>query len=285
MKSYFTFSKSQKIGVVTIAIIIIAQIIVLNTTYAIGLPDPFVMDDTQYLIEETPAKTYNDKSKIEYTQVYSIFDPNELSMYGWTELGFSEKQAKSILSYKIKIGGFKQKEDLKRVYVISENKYKELEPYIEIQIKSSVKKDTSYLNETKIRVTESVELNTATKKDLIEIKGIGSFTADGILELKDKLGGFHSIDQLNDVYGITIENLELIKPQVEVNPNGIKKLNVNVLSISELKTHPYVSWDMATAIINQKFKTSGGLKDLNFLVEQELINQEKLIMLLPYIDY
>ena len=114
MKSYFTFSKNEKIGAVTIAIIIIILLVVLNVDNRVGLPDPFVMDQSEYLIdiEESGYPKSANKFKKNSTR-YFKFNPNEFSQKEWEAFEFSPKQAKAIVSYKTRIGGFKNKTDLK----------------------------------------------------------------------------------------------------------------------------------------------------------------------------
>jgi competence protein ComEA len=283
MKAYFTFSKSQKIGVVSIAIIILIQIIILNTNNAVGIPDPFVLDKSKYLFDED-SYGYQSKNKKKETQIYHDFDPNFFSVKEWVSFGFSEKQAKIIIRYKKKIGDFKKKEDLQNVYVISQYKYKDLEPFIKIKKTNGNSKKGSEVDEVLLeKALVKIELNSANVVDLTKIKGVGEYTAKGIIKYKNRIGGYHSAIQLNEVYGVSTENYELILPQIEINASQIIKLNVNKLSISELKNHPYISWDTAKAIIEERFK--GALINLNFLVENEILSSSELTLLLPYIQF
>lgn len=290
MKSYFKFSKGQKIGVVAIIVVILVQIVILNKGNAIGIPDPFVIDKSEYKINEgnsyySEDKLDNDKvNNVNYSYVLYDFDPNSTSVDGWISFGFSEKQANTIVNYKTKISGFKKKEDLKKVYVISEEKYIELEPYIKIESNSSYKSKT-YSDDKENNKTNLllVELNSATVEDLVNIKGVGDYTAKGIIKYKELLGGFHSVNQLKEVYGISEENYEKIKPQVEINLAVITKLNVNHLSIPELKKHPYISWKVANAIIDKRLISK--LTSIQFLVDDNYLTHEELHNLSPYIIY
>jgi DNA uptake protein ComE-like DNA-binding protein len=244
------------------------------------------MDQSEYLIdvEESGYSKSANKFKKDSTR-YFKFNPNEFSQKDWEAFDFSPKQAKAIVSYKTRIGGFKNKTDLKKVYVVDADKYSELEPYINIP-KSQKKNFEEVKNielENEIVPVVLVELNSASKEELINLKGIGEFTAKGILEHKLKLGGYHNAQQLLEVYGVSSENMEKIKGQVSVDVNEITKLNVNELSISNLKKHPYISWTIASKIIDKRL--GGKLNDLIFLVEDELISNEELKNLLPYIVF
>ena len=92
------------------------------------------------------ANTESDFPKIEFSStknheiILSEFDPNSLDEKQWIQLGFSEKQVKTILKYKSILGGnFSSKEQLKKCYAISEEKFIELEPYILLPETSSSK--------------------------------------------------------------------------------------------------------------------------------------------------
>lgn len=285
MKAYFNFSRGQKIGVVTLAIIIVIQIVFLNKGSGISIPDPFVISTEQYKLIDSSNSNYKKNKKYNFKKDYVLtqFDPNSYNVDNWINIGFSDKQASIIVNYKNKINGFKDKSDVKNVFVINEKKYKELEPFLDI-------KELKRLNENQfiesVRVDEPLvifELNSASIDDLISIKGIGEFTAKGIIKQKQLIGGFHSVSQIKEVYGIEDKNYEKIITQLEVDHSSIVKIKINELSIFELKKHHYISWNMAEAIINKRLMKR--LTNLDFLISDEEITTEKLEVLLPYIDF
>lgn len=291
MKSYFTFSKSQKIGVVAILIVILIQIIILNKGNAVGVPDPFIIDKSEYVIDEGNSSQYDKKvdgsntdENINSSYVLFDFDPNKVTLEDWVSFGFSQKQAKSIISYKQKINGFKEKGDLKDVYVISDSKYAELEPYIKISVNAETSNKAGQDKHEEIELSSTViDLNSATQEELIQINGVGEFTAKGIIKYRKSLGGYHSVNQLKEVYGISEENFEKIKPQLAINEVQLKTINVNQLSIQSLIKHPYVNWNVAQAIVDKRLFNT--LSSLQFLVENNYLSQEELNKVLPYVVY
>jgi DNA uptake protein ComE-like DNA-binding protein len=58
--------------------------------------------------------------------------PNTISPDSLCLLGFSEKQALTIIHYREKGGIFRRKEDFKKMYVVDDARYIELLPYITI---------------------------------------------------------------------------------------------------------------------------------------------------------
>ncbi|WP_190973520.1 ComEA family DNA-binding protein [Bifidobacterium callitrichos] len=61
-----------------------------------------------------------------------------------------------------------------------------------------------------------LDLNTATLEQLDAIPGIGPVTAQKILDHRQRIGRFTSVDQLLDVSGIGAKTLEKIRPKVRV---------------------------------------------------------------------
>ena len=97
------------------------------------------------------------------------------------------------MNFKKKGGAFDKKEDIKKIYSISENLYNKLEPYIKI---------SKVVEKTRQVVLERISLNSASKEELISIKGIGIKTAERIINFRNKLGGYSALDQLDEVYGL-----------------------------------------------------------------------------------
>jgi len=284
MKSYFNFSKSQKIGVLVVLCIIFMQIIWLKSEARLSFVDPFVVDDSEYLSVQSHYENHQPKSK---EQHLTNFNPNILTIPEWVKIGFSTKQAKSIVSFKNKIGGFKSKEDLEKVYVISESKYNELKPYILIENNSPNSKiktlNNKAKNDTIVEERIQIDINIATLAELINIKGIGEYTAKGIIGYRALLGGFHSKEQLLEVNGVSEENFGKIKANIIVSSDKISLLNVNQLSIPQLKKHPYLTWTIAEAITRKRLLSD--LENLQFLVDQGLLSEKDLNKLAPYIKY
>lgn len=285
MKSYFKFSKGQKIGVSALAVIIILQIIFLNKGSGISIPDPFFVSMEDYrMIDESPVyekKYKKQKRRKEYK--LSEFDPNTYSIVDWEKIGFSVKQSTIIVNYKNKIGGFRKKSDLAKVFVISEKKYLELEPFIKIkEVVPAVKTNKTDLKRPNKKLV-IYELNSASLNELIQIHGIGEFTAKGIIKHRELIGGFHTASQLLEVYGIEGGNYDKIIKQLTIDNSSLVKVNINELSIFDLKKQHYISWTLAEAIVNKRL--SKRLSNLTFLIEDGLLTSEELDRLLPYIEF
>lgn len=207
------------------------------------------------------------------------FDPNTATFSQLQALGFGDKRAGILIKFRTKGFVFKHKEDLKKVYGISENFYQSLEPYILIE--NSASKDAVVENKTLKKANKIIELNSADSLMLLEIKGIGPSFAKRILKYKTLLGGFVRTEQLKEVYGFTEEMYDQIGSQISVNPALIKKLNLNTDDFKTVNKHPYLSYELSKLIFNAKRK-----EPLTAEVFKTVLNDEVLYAKLhPYINF
>lgn len=213
------------------------------------LKECFMINDEQfvqmspYLI--LPAKTpenlaakFEKKKEKETFKITQHFDPNELNLEQWQALGFSEKQATSILNYKNKIlrGTFKSLEDIQKCYMISPEKFEEMKPWIKLTIleKSKVNAEKS------IEKTDfsTVNLNQITFKQLQEF-GFTEKDAAGILAFRKKLGGFINKNQLLETYEIDRGMGEKLIYAAKIDNSNVAKYTLANAPADWLKKHPY----------------------------------------------
>jgi len=116
----------------------------------------------------------------------------------------------------------------------------------------------------------------ATNEDLIKIFGIGPALSDRILKQKELLGGFVSMKQMNDVWGLSPEVIENLNKHFKVvSLPKIKKIDINNSSIKELMVFPYFKYSLAKAIVtyrsmNGDFKIFEDLTKINGFPSEKL---------------
>ena len=129
-----------------------------------------------------------------------------------------------------------------------------------------------------------VELNSADTTILKKVPGIGSTFARRIIKYRNLLGGFYSVTQLSEVYGIDEERYEAMKSWFTVDVSLICQLHVNIMSSKKLSKHPYISYRQARCIeqlVKQKGRLSGW-ENLQLLEEFTKADKEHLI---PYLSF
>ena len=62
----------------------------------------------------------------------------------------------------------------------------------------------------------ALNLNTATKEELVALPGIGPAKAQAILDYRNAHGGFKSVEELKDVKGIGAKRFEKLKGELTV---------------------------------------------------------------------
>lgn len=205
------------------------------------------------------------------------FDPNTISLDSLIELGLSRKQAEVFVKYRLKGGKFRTADDLDKIYVLDSALNQKLKPLV--QIITHV--DSIHPTE---RVSEpiTIELNSADTISLLKLKGIGKNFAKRIVSYRTLLGGFYSIEQLTEVYGITNELLEQIRPSIWVDSLKIQYINLNLVRYEELRAHPYISNYQAKAIVYYRSQ-KGSIKTVDELWQNKLIPWERFVKLKPYL--
>lgn len=211
---------------------------------------------------EAPEKPYSRPPR----EVESFpFDPNAVTLEELVRLGLSARQAESILNYREKGGRFRSKEDFRKMYVVSDTLYERLEPFIDIP---------------------KLELNSADSTALVSLRGIGPWYARKILEYRESLGGFCSVDQLLEVYGMDEERLAPLRPQVRVDASLIRRLDLRELPEETLAAHPYIGRSAAKSIVRYRRISDSADINLKALRDNLVIDSSRCEKLRNYVkDY
>jgi competence protein ComEA len=301
IKDYFSFNKRERNGILVLLFILIGIIAV---PYILPLfikkenPDfskfqndivKFEQSLKENSIDDSAsfrAKEFDynniDKSSAEIVIHPFYFDPNDLPEEKWEELGFTDKQIKVIKNFEAKGGKFRKKEDLKKMYCITESEYNVLEPYIHIpeEQKGFKKKERPSYKSDKNTVV--IELNSADTSDLKKLKGIGSWFAKKIIAYRTKLGGFYKKEQLLEVKGIDSACYAGFVNFASINKFLIKTININSASYDELKKHPYIGYNIALSLTNLR-QQHGKFSSVSDIRKSALITDAIYEKISPYL--
>ena len=132
----------------------------------------------------------------------------------------------------------------------------------------------------KIRQDEHVVLNMADTTQLKMVPGIGPYFARKIMEYGQRLGGYVSVDQLDEIENFPLDSKKYLTIEA---PSPIK-LDINRLSLNELKRHPYINFYMARAITDYR-RLHGPIRSLEELRLSKDFPPEAIERLLPYVSY
>lgn len=134
--------------------------------------------------------------------------------------------------------------------------------------------------QVKIRQGEHVVLNTADTTQLKTVPGIGPYFARKIIQYGERLGGYVSIDQLDEIEDFPLD----AKDYLVVQDASPRRLNVNKLTLNELRRHPYINYYQAKAITDYR-RLHGSIRSLNDLRLSKDFPPEAIARLEPYVEY
>lgn len=271
----FNFNKGHRRAIFSLSALVMALIVylyfneiepnnIVNNKQAIAKIERFI--DAQDSISKTSHYNVKPKKTLPNLKIkLHPFNPNMMSTKGLLSIGLSAKQANTIQNYLAAGGEFIYKEDLKKIYCISDNDYFRLEPYILLEERPYGYKKSNYAED---EVIIPIELNTAQAEDLLSIRGIGPFIAKNIVKYRKQLGGFYAVEQLKEVYGIDSAKYAAIYLHFKLNIDSIQKLDLNKSDYYSLQRHPYLNKKLAFEISNHaKYEMPFGrveeLKELN----------------------
>jgi len=177
-----------------------------------------------------------------------LFDPNIESKEQLIHKGLSKRVVNNIINYRNKGGSFKVKKDLVRLYSLSEMGYQKLKPFIALPDKLIMKSNNNVLNRKPKKWV--ISINGCSADSLEKLKGIGPVLAKRIVAFRSKLGGFYLLTQLNEVYGLSAETIEIILPHFILDTTQIKKIKLNEMGADEMAKHPYLSSNEAKEIVS-----------------------------------
>lgn len=203
------------------------------------------------------------------------FNPDNYSVSDFVNLGFTERQATSILKYKSYLGGsFISKEKFKECYMISDENYRKLAPYILLpETAPENSADKKSLPDSKQAVSKQAIIYApfdpnSTNLEGWKALGFSEKQAQVIINYRDRnlKGSFKSLEDIARCFVISPEKFEQLKPYIILKPENFAGKS------SESAPH-------STSTKNQNSKNITGVEakidfrrtDLNEITFQQLI--------------
>jgi competence protein ComEA len=233
----------------------------------------------------TQSDSVSDSTVLE-RQLFS-FDPNQSTESDFVQLGFSSAMASRIINYRSKGGKFKTKADMLKMYGMDTTLYKNIYALInlpEVAVPSTKIQNTENDSTQKHQTTYArLDLNAADTTQLIKIYGIGKKLSERIVKYRNRLGGFVSMDQLKEVYGLdsTAITNAVREFTIEKNYQPVQ-ININSASEKEMGAHPYLSLKLAKAITAYRFQ-HGHFAELDDLARVKLLSENDFEKIKPYL--
>jgi DNA uptake protein ComE-like DNA-binding protein len=289
IKSYFAFSAEQRTGIM----ILFTIIIILQSVYF------FVDFNTTQSVSPNKQKWLAMQSKIdslkELNPKYIVkiypFNPNFITDYKGYKLGMSVLEIDRLLDYRKENKYVNSAKEFQAVTQVSDSLLSAIAPYFKFPdwVKNNMnnKGYVKYENKAfaKKEKVALIDINLATQEDLIKIYGIGEVIALRILKLKESLGGFVSMEQMNDVWGLSPEVVENLNSHFKVYALPLlHKIDINNASLKEISQFSYFRYALAKEIVTYR-SMNGDIKNVEDLIKIKGFPVEKANIIALYLDF
>jgi competence protein ComEA len=298
IKDYLSFSRKDRIGILSLIVLILLVYFLpfffSKSSQTIPIRKVSVLakavDSIASKQKADSVKRYNTENEYFHQEASNKangygngklfqFDPNTIKSEDWRRLGLNDKTIKIISNYINKGGKFYKPEDLQKIWGMPQGFYERVKNYVVIpSFQSDNQRLVGKKPETKLIPFNVNEADTTT---FIALPGIGSKLAIRIINFREKLGGFYSINQIGETYGLSDSTFQKLKPYFLAD-GKVKKLNINTATAEELKSHPYIKWNLANAIVAYRSQ-HGNFTSLEELKNIVLVNTEWYDKTVPYL--
>ena len=289
IKSYFKFSSEQRLGVfVLFAIIISVQLAYFFTDFSSVSNDS--PEKEKWLSLQSQIDSLK-QEKLDYVPKMYPFNPNFISDYKGYKLGMSVSEIDRLLAFRKQNKYVNSPEEFQAVTKVSDSLLNAISPYFKfpdwVKNKKEFKEYKKYPNSAFVKKEKIViiDINQATQEELIKIYGIGEAISLRILKMKESLGGFVSMEQMKDVWGLSPEVIENLNSHFKVSAlPDVKKVDINNASIKELSQFPYFNYQIARQIVTFR-SMNGDFKNVDDLTKIKGLSIEKANIIALYLDF
>ncbi|GAB5555003.1 MAG: helix-hairpin-helix domain-containing protein [Saprospiraceae bacterium] len=298
MNPFFYFKQAERQGILFLLILIAAAFIFPKVYVHYWKVDAFFEINLSILdtVSTAPITQYEkekpyQKDPIVRSDTVFFFDPNQVTGSQLAQLGLSKRAASTLINFRNKGGHFYKKTDLLKIYGLEESWYAAIVDYVQIANSNpSYSAANTYTNNYEQpkypkapEIPVTVEVNQSTAEEWAKLKGIGPVLSSRIVKFREKLGGFYTLEQVQQTYGLADSTFQEIKDQLILEVQ-IQPFRINELSTKELASHPYLGWKEAQ-IISSYRSMHGPFQDSLALNKVRALDPEKIKRIRPYLDF
>ncbi len=287
IKNYFIFTKGQQQGLFLLVLLIIT----IQTIYFfVEIPTPNNILDSKknWLALQTEIDSLKNAKSTQKHTIYP-FNPNFITDFKGYKLGMSVQEIDKLLAFRKKNKYVNSAKEFQIVTGISNELLAKIAPYFKfpdwVKNKRTKYQYTDFNNTTTKKNIVIKDINAATSEDLISLFGIGEATANRILKYKESLGNFVSMEQMNDVWGLSPEVLQELDTHFKIiKKPTITKISINELNSKDLAKFPYFKYPLSREIIIFR-SMNNGIHSVEDLSKIKGFPVEKIKIIDLYLDY
>ncbi|MFH7000066.1 ComEA family DNA-binding protein [Flavobacterium sp. FlaQc-57] len=288
--TYFRFTNQQRTGIfLLLAIIIILQAVYFFVDFSVAdrdFPEKQKWMALQSDVDSLKSSKFNEKQKV-YT-----FNPNFISDYKGYKLGMSTQEIDRLLAFRKENKYVGSAEEFQEVTKISDSLLLVMSPLFKfpdwVQNKTSYNKEKREYPKKDYEKKEKIvllDINEASQEDLIKLYGIGEALSLRILKQKEIFGCFVSMEQMNDIWGLSPEVLLQLNTHFKVLiPSNFKRIKINDASLKELSQFPYFKYAIARQIVTAR-SMNGNFDNIEDLAKIKDFPVDKAKIISLYLEF
>jgi len=292
---YFRFTRQQRTGI----FLLFALIIILQTIYFFvdfNLPEKAFPEKEEWMSLQTEIDSMKLAKFSEKPKVYS-FNPNFITDYKGYKLGMSVEEIDRLLAFRKENKYVSSAKEFQDVTKVSDSLLSSMAPLFKFpdwvqkktdfktEKKEFVQKENFKKENFKKEKTILLDINQATQEDLVKIYGIGEALSARILKQKEILGCFVSMEQMNDVWGLSPEVISELNSHFKVViPSSLKKIAINDASLKELSQFSYFKYTLAKQIVTYR-SMNGNINNIEDLSKIKGFPVEKAKIISLYLEF
>jgi len=275
--NYLYFTRKERLG----SVVLIALCAVVFATP--NIREMYQPQYTDFTAFETAMQSFQQaKADSSPTVRLFFFDPNVASKTDFLKMGLSEKVAGNICNYRDKGGVFRKPDDLGKIWSLQPEDFNRIKPYI--RLGNDGHAGEKKVPDIKIADDSPLDLNTASTEVLQRLPMVGEKRAAQIIRYREALGGFVSVSQLSEMYGLPDSVFTLISPKLAINTTLLSKISLNSATAPQLEAHPYISRRQAEIIVSYRnqhglYKSVEDLRQIRAFSDGEWLQK-----ILPYLS-
>ncbi|HEX8018189.1 MAG TPA: helix-hairpin-helix domain-containing protein, partial [Flavobacterium sp.] len=286
----FKFTSQQRTGIFFLLILIIAlQLFYFFSDFS--QTEKNSPEKEQWLALQSEVDSLKTIQKNNKPKVY-FFNPNFISDYKGYKLGMSIQEIDRLFAFRKENKYVNSAKEFQEVTKISDSLLNAISPYFKfpnwVKNKKTAKTyDNEYVHESfsKKEKFTILDINQANQDDFMKINGIGEALSLRILKQKESLEAFVSMEQINDVWGLSPEIVLELKKHFRVSSfPKIKKIPVNDASLKELSQFPYFRYTLAKQIVTYR-SMNGNIKNIEDLINIKGFPVEKANIIGLYLEF
>lgn len=287
LKSLFYYPSDQRKGIFALFCVFVFLLLVY---YFIDFSSETPVDSKEkkeWLAQQIALDSLKNVTKEESSKIRP-FNPNFITDFKGYKLGMSVAEIDRLLAFRKLDKYVNSAKEFQEVTKVSDSLLAQIEPYFKFPDWVKNKKEFKAFEKkfdnknTKIEVKD---INLASQEDLIKIYGIGPALSERILKQREILGAFVSMEQLEDVWGLSPETIQNVQKHFKIGTySNINKIPINTASIKDLMKFPYFKYQLAKNIVTFR-SMNGEIKNSEDLAKIKDFPVEKIKIIALYLEF